>query len=52
MLEQALACQAAGAQMVVLEAIPYLLGEKITAELHIPTIRIGAVPDCSGLALV
>ena len=52
MLDQALACQEAGAQMVVLEAIPSSLGEKITSELNIPTIGIGAGPDCSGQVLV
>ena len=52
MLEQAIACQEAGAQMVVLEAIPSSLGERITEELHIPTIGIGAGPDCSGQVLV
>jgi 3-methyl-2-oxobutanoate hydroxymethyltransferase len=52
MLEQALACQDAGTQMVVLEAIPSSLGARITAEVHIPTIGIGAGPDCSGQVLV
>ena len=52
MLEQAIACEQAGAQMIVLEAIPSSLGKLITESLSIPTIGIGAGPDCSGQVLV
>jgi 3-methyl-2-oxobutanoate hydroxymethyltransferase len=52
MLEQALACEQAGAQMIVLEAIPSSLGKLITESLSIPTIGIGAGADCSGQVLV
>ncbi len=52
MLEQALACEQAGAQMIVLEAIPSSLGKHITESLTIPTIGIGAGADCSGQVLV
>jgi 3-methyl-2-oxobutanoate hydroxymethyltransferase len=52
MLEQALACEQAGAQMIVLEAIPSSLGKLITESLSIPTIGIGAGSDCSGQVLV
>lgn len=46
------ALQAAGAAMMVLEAIPANLGKEVTELLHIPTIGIGAGPDCSGQVLV
>ena len=48
----ALALQEAGASMVVLEAIPSQLGKEVTDLLFMPTIGIGAGPDCSGQVLV
>ncbi len=44
--------QAAGAFSVVLEGIPADIAKVITAELDIPTIGIGAGPDCDGQILV
>lgn len=48
----ALALQAAGASLLVLEAIPAGLGKEVTDLLTMPTIGIGAGPDCSGQVLV
>ncbi len=48
----ALALEAAGAFAIVLEGIPREVARMITAELSIPTIGIGAGPDCDGQILV
>jgi 3-methyl-2-oxobutanoate hydroxymethyltransferase len=47
-LQDAIALEAAGAIGVVLEAIPALLAARITGELSIPTIGIGAGIGCDG----
>ena len=46
------ALEAAGAYAIVLEGIPAEVARDVTAALEIPTIGIGAGPDCDGQVLV
>ena len=52
LLRDARAVEAAGAFAIVLEAMPRELAAQITREARIPTIGIGAGPDCDGQILV
>lgn len=51
-VEDALAVQAAGAHMILLEAIPPEVGRFISGKLTIPALSIGAGPDCDGQLLI
>ncbi|PWK92799.1 3-methyl-2-oxobutanoate hydroxymethyltransferase [Fulvimonas soli] len=51
-VEQALAVQAAGADLLVLEGVPTALGERVTRAVEIPVVGIGAGPHCDGQVLV
>jgi 3-methyl-2-oxobutanoate hydroxymethyltransferase len=52
LVEDALALQEAGAFSVVMEMVPAEAAKRVTHELTIPTIGIGAGPDCDAQVLV
>jgi len=52
LMHDAVALQRAGACSIVLEGIPREVAAMITRELEIPTIGIGAGPECDGQVLV
>jgi len=51
-VEDALSVKEAGAQMILLEAIPPEVGNYITGNLDIPVLSIGAGPHCDGQLLI
>ncbi len=52
LLEDALLLEKAGCFALILECIPLELGAEVSRALRIPTIGIGAGPDCDGQVLV
>src|SRR4249919_269144 len=50
--EEARAVAEAGADLLVLECVPSALAAEITRDIAVPTVGIGAGPDCDGQILV
>ncbi|GAG29722.1 unnamed protein product, partial [marine sediment metagenome] len=51
-IEDALAIEVAGAQLLLLEAVPPEVAEFITKKLSIPVLSIGAGLECDGQLLI
>ncbi|MBX3386809.1 MAG: 3-methyl-2-oxobutanoate hydroxymethyltransferase [Phycisphaeraceae bacterium] len=51
-VEDAMALEAAGARMILVEAVPPEVGEKVVAATSVPVIGIGAGPACHGQIMV
>jgi len=52
LLRDAIVLERAGAAAIVLEGMPREVALRITSEVSLPTIGIGAGPDCDGQILV
>jgi 3-methyl-2-oxobutanoate hydroxymethyltransferase len=52
LLSDARTAESAGAFCVLMECVPRELAKQVTQELSVPTIGIGAGPDCDGQVLV
>ncbi|MFT5429520.1 MAG: 3-methyl-2-oxobutanoate hydroxymethyltransferase [Myxococcota bacterium] len=52
LVADARALEAAGAYAIVVETVPADVGRRVTEAVSIPTIGIGAGPDCDGQVLV
>ena len=52
LVEDAKALEAAGAAIVLMEAMPAAVAKRVTEAVRVPTIGIGAGPDVSGQVLV
>ncbi|MGQ0546561.1 MAG: 3-methyl-2-oxobutanoate hydroxymethyltransferase [Betaproteobacteria bacterium] len=51
-VEDAKALAAAGAAIVLMEGIPPSVAKEVTASISVPTVGIGAGPECSGQILI